>query len=1155
MMESLEKGTNFYGPKLTKILKVWQNFCPSVHVKNTTRHKVAFYFIHRLRRMASQFQRCIFRSIYRCKSDEPLQKNCENNRLDSIIQFSKRYGDNLHLDLEKQIPGDVWYHKNCVSRYTSPNNVPKAKELHEPPNKKLRSCQKKPFNFEHDCLYCGEECDVTKPKKNPTRWRKAYLCKATVSATDHRPYKDYILSLCRQRDDEWGNEVEVRLQGAISDLSAAGARYHKDCVSRFMTTTQRKATPKKVGIENLDFRAMELVISAMESERTRIWDSVELYKIYQQNARKNSYTSRHAVIETIRRHFKDEIQVLSSPGCPLLLAFSPAVAKVMYQAKEKQDMPRKDQANDITHHIKKVAKQVQQECELMNMDMESYNMNCTFDQAQEQSSPVLVKLLSAISPKLEGTLPAVMIGNVVTGTVCSKPTDLQIMLGVLLRESKANIKTLKDYGITCSYDEVLRFKKSAAAAAVSNIDRLEIQAEKSTMIQVVVDNFDADIASQNGKVSTHSLAMILTQNERTDSGSNESAVSDIDRLSRAERRLPIDEEVEVVQYIPKQKKPPMTPMTDLRHVEPPKNCERARATDFQFLKDILTSETCPEFGGYNVKKLRTEGTQLSARTQVAYLPLIDSIPSSPSTMYTAMLRSLQVCERLGQHFAVMTADMQLYKVAVHIMWENEIDFRNLHLRLGGMHLLMSYIGCIGSLMAGSGLEEILGAAFAGVPKLLSGKKFPQNVRALRLLTEELLRPVFEMHPEMQSLEDMRRILDDMCTGSRTARLWVTVVVYPMLTILKFIRAEREGDWMLHLSAVEEMLPLFFAASHINYARYAFVYLRQMQQLPDEINQHFLKGEHTFYHQPGLFNGIWSDMAIETTYMRYGHGSSGIIGLTLNADAVKVWAYSMYACSKVSDSIEQMRNHLSNTPKSPNDHHKEEAPGRMKMDSEDREALQKKLQLCIHPLRDCHEASQQHLNNVATGEVLNQGSINVDQAVSLGIEAMNKFESGWPNSFHAPIKKVVSTMDAAKKHIQIERKKVFDPEVIYARAMALQSTNPQLTSHTLLAHELSPVPSSMFTKEGMREATKAVLKNKLQVLVDSSDPETTNFDGIFVDGCALMWTVHWPTGKTVGDFLICFFNRLQDLLKRCTVYLLFDWLVSLFLMNSAASFYK
>jgi len=43
-------------------------------------------------------------------------------------------------------------------------------------------------------------------------------------------------------------------------------------------------------------------------------------------------------------------------------------------------------------------------------------------------------------------------------------------------------------------------------------------------------------------------------------------------------------------------------------------------------------------------------------------------------------------------------------------------------------------------------------------------------------------------------------------------------------MMVFIRAEREGEWPLHLWAVQEMLPYFFAAGLHNYARYGLYYL-------------------------------------------------------------------------------------------------------------------------------------------------------------------------------------------------------------------------------------------------------------------------------------------------------------------------------------------
>ena len=53
--------------------------------------------------------------------------------------------------------------------------------------------------------------------------------------------------------------------------------------------------------------------------------------------------------------------------------------------------------------------------------------------------------------------------------------------------------------------------------------------------------------------------------------------------------------------------------------------------------------------------------------------------------------------------------------------------------------------------------------------------------------------------------------------SRTTKTWVTNLIKPVLIMMQFVRAEREGDWSLHLAAT--MIPYFFASGHFNYARY------------------------------------------------------------------------------------------------------------------------------------------------------------------------------------------------------------------------------------------------------------------------------------------------------------------------------------------------
>ena len=125
-------------------------------------------------------------------------------------------------------------------------------------------------------------------------------------------------------------------------------------------------------------------------------------------------------------------------------------------------------------------------------------------------------------------------------------------------------------------------------------------------------------------------------------------------------------------------------------------------------------------------------------------------------------------------------------------------------------------------------------------------------------------------------------------------------------MMLYVRAERGGDWILHIYAVTRMVPYFFAAGHPNYARYGLHYLNDMKRLPDSILSKFLRGEHVTRHQRGYWNGIWSDMFIESTFMRYGKGPTGLIGLTLKPSVIRKWAYSLNIFTQVQEDLERMR---------------------------------------------------------------------------------------------------------------------------------------------------------------------------------------------------------------------------------------------------------
>ena len=178
----------------------------------------------------------------------------------------------------------------------------------------------------------------------------------------------------------------------------------------------------------------------------------------------------------------------------------------------------------------------------------------------------------------------------------------------------------------------------------------------------------------------------------------------------------------------------------------------------------------------------------------------------------------------------------------------------------------------------------------------------------------------------------------------------------------------------------------------------------------------------------------------------------------------------------------------------------------------------------------------------TGQVINHPALNVDKAVELGAAQMEAFEQQLPNGFYSPITRVVNTFkDTLKKHIKIGDTKVHNTEVIYARVMGLQNSEREVDTRVLLSHELSPIPTSMFDDKGqMRSAKmKSSLKNELKI--ESSGRFSENLvDAIFLDGCAVLWAIPWPSGAaTVQTYIANFRSYILQQLQRADVYLVFD----------------
>lgn len=176
-------------------------------------------------------------------------------------------------------------------------------------------------------------------------------------------------------------------------------------------------------------------------------------------------------------------------------------------------------------------------------------------------------------------------------------------------------------------------------------------------------------------------------------------------------------------------------------------------------------------------------------------------------------------------------------------------------RLGGFHLLTSFMGDIGYIMDGSGLQDLFSGAYscgviASTKKMLTGHAYSRALRAHILvhlaLAKIVLSTIIFSEKEHSEINDIlsdvgstnfsenieassvissiinifSKILRELET---TAKLWIQY--FHMITLVKqFIQAERSGNWHLHLQCVQEMLPYFHASGHFLYAKSCHLYL-------------------------------------------------------------------------------------------------------------------------------------------------------------------------------------------------------------------------------------------------------------------------------------------------------------------------------------------
>ena len=306
-------------------------------------------------------------------------------------------------------------------------------------------------------------------------------------------------------------------------------------------------------------------------------------------------------------------------------------------------------------------------------------------------------------------------------------------------------------------------------------------------------------------------------------------------------------------------------------------------------------------------------------------------------------------------------------------------------------------------------------------------------------------------------------------------------------LLQFVKAERAGNWEMHLLCVSAMLPYFYAMDRPNYARWLPVYLIDMRQLatkhPD-VHHEFVNGNHAVSRSSNPFALVWTDMALEQSINAHSKSKGGIIGISQNPGALDRWFLTSHERASVTTAVKDMYMQERDIVHP----HKEAGTKPVARD----EADVQKLITCFTTelMSNPFTQDSNSLFNFATGIVLPTDiADDLLGSTEKGRDQMNNFVEKRLNtneiSFWDPIANVkVKTFHSTTKNVQV--KAVNDKLVtvgadreLFGRLLIAANVR-QINLKDVLCYELSSVPFSLAHQDGtLRKTTKSVLAGLIE----------------------------------------------------------------------------
>ena len=300
-----------------------------------------------------------------------------------LIEISQKRNDKLHETLDES----CWVSDHCYKRYTKEQSVTVDVDNRILKKPRIREVS---YGYKTHCLVCEKQLDFVAARKHPERG------KLQISSIDHidKKKKHCILQKtlterCKGRSDPLSVEILSKLAYS-SCLRASEAKYHRDCMQRFLSGVSIGGT--LVSNRNLDDtkdKAFESFCyrfeSGIYSGQMTLYD-VQRHLEELSEEGDDIYSIKHLNRKLVNKYGYDLLRT-GMPGRPIIIMMKEEADELLQETFEGGELP-----DDVEKEAKKLGSSIKSKVHSSEIKNEFYPSppDITIEKLSEQIPQILI---------------------------------------------------------------------------------------------------------------------------------------------------------------------------------------------------------------------------------------------------------------------------------------------------------------------------------------------------------------------------------------------------------------------------------------------------------------------------------------------------------------------------------------------------------------------------------------------------------------------------------------------------------------------------------------------------------------------------------------------------------------------------------------------